>query len=644
MQWPVRGVQRAELPRSVCAGERDTPRRSFCLRGHHLPRDLQRHPAHGVRVPRRHRRVYQRHLRQRDGHERDRLNGAGACTAATTTACRAHQCLNATTCLDTCSASQPCAAGSFCDAAGVCQVKKANGATCTTITECATGNCVDNVCCDSACTGQCESCNEPNLAGRCTAVAGNPRGLRATCAGTAACKGTCGGADGTKCVFPGGAIQCMPGSCTNGSATSATVCNGAGMCTLATTMPCASNQCADPVRCSSGCSAAVPCPATQFCNLNAVCVPKKANAGNCQGGAECTSGNCADGVCCDLACNGQCEACNEPNSVGQCIPVSMNPRGNRSACIGTTCRGTCNGTLRTACTYPGAGLVCVPASCANAVSTTATVCNGAGGCTFPTNVPCRAHQCLNMTSCLDSCSATQPCADGTFCDTAGICQPAKANGASCLQREECTSKNCIDGFCCTSSSCRTCEACTGAGGVCAKVLNAPDPDTCQACGATGQCLTVDQQQLMRAGSGPLGGTNSDQKVAQVVTAGVTGTLVEVRLAVTCTPGAAMSVQIQGVTAAGAPDGNILSSASVQPGMLPADGSLRGITLATPLAVSVGTQFAIVAIGPPTNSCAITFGPPGETYPGGRSFFDARPNLPGWVENTGEFPFQTVMGP
>jgi hypothetical protein len=149
---------------------------------------------------------------------------------------------------------------------------------------------------------------------------------------------------------------------------------------------------------------------------------------------------------------------------------------------------------------------------------------------------------------------------------------------------------------------------------------------------------------MRGSGGALGGTNSDQKVAQVVTAGIAGKLVEVRLAVNCTPGSAISVEIQGVTAAGAPDGNTMSSLSFQPGALPADGSLRAIPLTTPVSLAIGTLFAIVATGPPTDSCTIFFGPAGDTYPGGKSFFDARPNPPGWAEVNGDFPFQTVVGP
>ncbi len=43
---------------------------------------------------------------------------------------------------------------------------------------------------------------------------------------------------------------------------------------------------------------------------------------SCTTGTECASGFCADGVCCNGPCTALCEACAEPDHVGQCIPVS----------------------------------------------------------------------------------------------------------------------------------------------------------------------------------------------------------------------------------------------------------------------------------------------------------------------------------
>jgi hypothetical protein len=42
----------------------------------------------------------------------------------------------------------------------------ANGATCRAGTDCQFGKCVDNVCCESDCAGQCQSCAEPTLLGK----------------------------------------------------------------------------------------------------------------------------------------------------------------------------------------------------------------------------------------------------------------------------------------------------------------------------------------------------------------------------------------------------------------------------------------------------------------------------------------------
>jgi hypothetical protein len=142
--------------------------------------------------------------------------------------------------------------------------------------------------------------------------------------------------------------------------------------------------------------------------------------------------------------------------------------------------------------------------------------------------------------------------------------------------------------------------------------------------------------------GALGGT-SEQKVAQVVTAGIAGTLVEVRLPISCDPTSMVTVQIQGVTAAGAPDGNIQSSVNLQLGVVSID-ALRAIPLTTPVRLAAGALFAIVAIGPQTDSCGTTFGPQGDTYPRGKAFYDARPNIAGWVADTQDRPFQTVMAP
>ncbi len=123
---------------------------------------------------------------------------------------------------------------------------------------------------------------------------------------------------------------------------------------------------------------------------SASCRTERANGATCTQGDMCRSGFCVDGVCCNVACNGQCEACNATGSAGTCTGVTGAPVGGRTACTGagTTCGGTCNPALRTACTYPGTGTTCGAASCANGTATPAATCNGLGACGTATPTPC----------------------------------------------------------------------------------------------------------------------------------------------------------------------------------------------------------------------------------------------------------------
>jgi hypothetical protein len=46
-----------------------------------------------------------------------------------------------------------------------------NGGACTSGPACASGFCVDLVCCDTACSGPMQSCNVPQHIGTCTSIA-----------------------------------------------------------------------------------------------------------------------------------------------------------------------------------------------------------------------------------------------------------------------------------------------------------------------------------------------------------------------------------------------------------------------------------------------------------------------------------------
>src|SRR5690606_12448828 len=46
--------------------------------------------------------------------------------------------------------------------------------------------------------------------------------------------------------------------------------------------------------------------------------PLAADGQICGNGAECLSGHCVDGLCCDAACDGDCQACDLAGSEGVC--------------------------------------------------------------------------------------------------------------------------------------------------------------------------------------------------------------------------------------------------------------------------------------------------------------------------------------
>ncbi len=76
--------------------------------------------------------------------------------------------------------------------AGVCSVGKPNGDSCSQNGECQSNNCVDDVCCDTACSGLCEACvalKTGGSDGSCSPILAN-QDPDAECTGTQVCDGT----------------------------------------------------------------------------------------------------------------------------------------------------------------------------------------------------------------------------------------------------------------------------------------------------------------------------------------------------------------------------------------------------------------------------------------------------------------------
>src|SRR5690606_12586848 len=123
--------------------------------------------------------------------------------------------------------SDECGDEQFCNDDGQCVAAEDDGAACTAAEQCKSGNCVDDVCCDTACDGECSACSEAAGAskdGTCEAAvvkgaedAGTCDANNGSCANqpcTCDDQGACLGATGATCS---GGTDCASGSCTNDS-------------------------------------------------------------------------------------------------------------------------------------------------------------------------------------------------------------------------------------------------------------------------------------------------------------------------------------------------------------------------------------------------------------------------------------------
>jgi hypothetical protein len=155
--------------------------------------------------------------------------------------------------------------------AGGTPALKMNGQACAAGGECTSGACADHVCCNSACTGACESCVEPGKPGLCSPVAaGTDPANECPQDSVTTCKrdGMCDGARACRQYTAG--TGCAAGSCSGGIESSARSCDGAGTCAAAQTHACAPNLCG-PVACATSCVAPTDCASGAAC-IGGACV------------------------------------------------------------------------------------------------------------------------------------------------------------------------------------------------------------------------------------------------------------------------------------------------------------------------------------------------------------------------------------
>jgi len=249
-------------------------------------------------------------------------DGAGKCNDAPTT-CGDYVC-GATACKTACTTGADCVnADRFCEA-GKCIPFLSNAIPCTRDEACASKHCVDGVCCESTCTGQCEACDVPGQAGKCVPVKGKPHNSRAACpaddkascgskvcdgSNTASCAGTldCGnyGCDSVALVCKhecaadsdcAAGFQCKEGKCVpQTSKCSSDLADMVG--TDGSKTSCSPYLCRDGV-CLADCKSSTDCRGGFICDPNQHCVAPTAAAdsgdsGGCSTSTRSSSANMA---------------------------------------------------------------------------------------------------------------------------------------------------------------------------------------------------------------------------------------------------------------------------------------------------------------------------------------------------------------
>jgi len=450
-------------------------------------------------------------------------NGTGTCVVATmpTQDCTPYKCGGSpAACTSSCNNDGDCASTAYYCASHACVPKLVLGTACSAVDQCVSGFCADGVCCNSACTGACQACSAAlngSTNGTCSTASNgtNPRSVCGTsAANTCGLNGTC--QSGACADWPSG-TACGAASCSGGTESLATTCNGTGTCVTATTMPCTPYICG-ATACLTQCGAAnasgdANCVAGDYCDgvAGGTCHPKQAPGATCAGADQCASGFCADGFCCNTACTGACQACSmalNGTANGACDNAvnGTNPHNSCATTASTTCstNGSCtNG----ACTDWPSGTACGAApSCSNGTETLASACNGTGSCVTPSTVACSPYLC-GGNACLTGCGAANATGDancilGDYCDGVGggVCRPKQAAGAACLGPDECSGGVCGGGFCCAATctpggagSCGNTGSCAMGTGLC---LLEPSATSCTTgtavCSGNGVTTTPNQ--------------------------------------------------------------------------------------------------------------------------------------------------------
>jgi len=462
-----------------------------------------------------------------------RCDGAGKCVVGTTSSCAPYIC-GGTVCLTTCGGNTDCTSPNVCTATSC--GKYPIGSACAANTDCNSNFCAQGYCCNTACTGTCQSCALTNSIGTCTNVpSGQDPLAQCTDAGATSCgnNGFCSGAGACQKYAAG--TQCAPASCTGSTQAPASVCNGTGTCTPPTTVSCGAYACDTTNKiCKITCTVDGDCTAPNICNAGTCTLAPLGHT--CTVAGACASGLCQQGVCCASTCSGTCASCALTGTLGTCtnITAGTDPLAACADATAATCGtdGTCDGSGK--CRLYASGTVCAPQSCSGSTFTPTRNCDGTGVCKTVSASLCTPYACDTTNNvCNTTCGATTDCASPNTCNTTTNSCGLLSQGAACTADNQCVASaaHCQQGVCCATTCTANCSSCAipTSLGTCISVPAGQDPlsqctdATAATCGTNGFCDGGGKCQIYASGTTCIAATCSTSTLHPASTCTGTGT-------------------------------------------------------------------------------------------------------------------------
>jgi len=162
------------------------------------------------------------------------------------------------------------------------------------------------------------------------------------------------------------------------------------------------------------------------------------NGGQCQYSADCIRPPNGDVSCND----GVCEQ--EPRGkLGDGCSGTCTEYGNSTSCSGGS--GGTSGSGPAVC-YTNDGLQCGSSGTCEALAALGAACQY-GGCVAEAYCDWSAQKCVPRVTIGGSCTDTEDCVDGAFCDSTSKCAALLANGAACSSDSDCLSDACVADKC-----------------------------------------------------------------------------------------------------------------------------------------------------------------------------------------------------